>query len=64
MSCGNEEITTERVMEEMSRIAFGEVEDVRPADRLRALQALAKLLGSFPDADGSEQGMVNIIDDL
>jgi phage terminase small subunit len=42
-------INTERVLEELSKIAFAEIkpEDVKPADKKAALDSIAKHLGMF-----------------
>ncbi len=50
-----------RILEGITRIAFGEGEEVRPADRLRALQILARLTGMDSHTDSEE---ASIVDDL
>lgn len=57
-----DELTPERILEEISRIAFGEGnEEVRPGDRLRALQTLARLTGMGSHTDEEDS---TIVDDL
>ncbi len=56
-----DELTPERILEGIAGIAFGE-KKIRPADRLRALQALAKLTGMGPPTD--EEAGKSFVDDL
>lgn len=56
------EPTPEHILQGISHIAFDEGEEVRPGDRLRALQTLAKLIGMGIPADEKEEE--SIVDDL
>lgn len=55
----NEKITEERVLEGLAEIAFADDENVKPAERLKALELIGKHLGTFDGHGGRNSNFLD-----